>query len=89
MGLLKLPEEIQRTLPGLDDQRAIRYFSERRLRPLLMIPDQARQIQEFNRMLAESANPAIKLTRTGPLAIIMIALCVWEAKSWHRYWFAT
>ncbi|MEK6531587.1 MAG: hypothetical protein AABZ23_03730 [Deltaproteobacteria bacterium] len=37
MGLLKLPDEIQRTLLGLKDQRAIRYFSERRLRPLLMI----------------------------------------------------
>ncbi len=51
MGLLKLPEEIQRVLLGLDDQKAIRYFSERRLRPLLMIPDQARQIREFKQML--------------------------------------
>ncbi len=63
MGLLKLPEEIQRTLPGLDDQRAIRYFSERRLRPLLMIPDQARQIQEFNRMLAEFGKSSNKVDK--------------------------
>lgn len=51
MGLLKLPEEIQRVLLGLTDQRAIRFFSERRLRPLLMLPEPARQVQEFNRMM--------------------------------------
>ena len=50
-GTPKLPEEIQRTLPGLDDQRANRYFSERRLRPLLMIPGPDEQVRKFNRML--------------------------------------
>jgi len=50
MGLLKLPEEIQRALLGLKDQGAIRYFSERRLRPLLAIQDETRQVREFNRM---------------------------------------
>ena len=49
-GLLKLSEEIQRFLLGLNDQRGIHYFSERRLRPLLAIPDETRQVQEFNRM---------------------------------------
>lgn len=53
MGLLKLPEEIQRVLLGLNDQRAIRFFSERRLRSLLMMPGQGRQVWEFNRMLGE------------------------------------
>jgi hypothetical protein len=51
MALLKLPEKIQRVLLGLDDQKAIRHFSERRLRPLLAIPDPTRQVREFNRML--------------------------------------
>lgn len=50
MGLLKLPEKIQRALLGLDDQRAVRYFSERRLRPLLAIPDETRQVREFKTM---------------------------------------
>jgi hypothetical protein len=53
MGLLKLPEEIQRVLLGLEDQQAIRFFSERRLRPLLMMPDPDKQVREFNRMLEE------------------------------------
>ncbi|GEM_PF-3578066 len=63
MGLLKLSEEIQGVLMGLDDHRAIRYFSERRLKPLLMIPDQAKQIQEFNRMLAEFGKSSNKVDK--------------------------
>jgi hypothetical protein len=60
MGLLKLPEEIQRVLLGLDDQRSIRFFSERRLRPLLMIPKPAKQVREFNRMLGRiQASPSV------------------------------
>jgi hypothetical protein len=51
MGLLKLPEEIQKTLLGFEDQRAIRYFSERRLRPLLKITEPAKQVEEFSRMM--------------------------------------
>ena len=53
MGLLKLPEEIQRALLGLKDHGAIRYFSERRLRPLLAIQDAARQIKEFERIIGK------------------------------------
>jgi hypothetical protein len=51
MGLLKLPEEIQKVLLGLTDQQAIRFFSERRLRRLLVIQEPAKQVREFNRML--------------------------------------
>jgi len=53
MGLLKLAPEIQKELLNLQDQKAIRYFSERRLRPLLTIKDQARQIREFKKMRNE------------------------------------
>ncbi|MCK4916470.1 MAG: hypothetical protein KAS89_09865, partial [Candidatus Eisenbacteria sp.] len=35
MNLLRLDSEIQEQLLGLEDQRAIRFFSERRLRPLI------------------------------------------------------
>lgn len=58
MGLLKLPEEIQKVLLEFNDQRTIRFFSERRLRPLLMIPEPAKQVREFNRMLEEARLPS-------------------------------
>lgn len=50
MALLKLAPEIQRELLALQDQKAIRFFSERRLRPLLNIKEPSKQIQEFNKM---------------------------------------
>jgi ParB-like chromosome segregation protein Spo0J len=50
MALLKLAPEIQRELLALQEQRAIRFFSERRLRPLLNIKEPLKQIQEFNKM---------------------------------------
>ena len=53
MSLLKLAPEIQKELLNLQDQKAIRYFSERRLRPLLAIKDPARQIREFKKMRNE------------------------------------
>lgn len=59
MGLLKLPEEIGRTLLELNDQRIIRYFSERRLRSLLTMTEPARQSEEFNRMME-------KIRRSSP-----------------------
>jgi len=37
-------------LLGPKDQRAIRYFSQRRLRPLLVTQNASRQIEEFNKM---------------------------------------
>jgi hypothetical protein len=39
MALLNLAPEIQRELLALQDQKAIRFFSKRRLRPLLTIKD--------------------------------------------------
>ena len=53
MSLLKLAPEIQKELLNLQDQKAIRYFSERRLRPLLAIKDPVRQIREFKKMRNE------------------------------------
>jgi len=50
IGLLKLTPEIQKALLGLQDQKAIRYFSERRLRPLLTIKNFSQQIREFKKM---------------------------------------
>lgn len=50
MGLLKLPPQIQKELLALEDQAAIRFFSERRLRPLLAIKSQRKQVIEFRKM---------------------------------------
>jgi len=50
MGLFKLSPQIQKELLALQDQNIIRFFSERRLRPLLTIKDQSKQIREFNKM---------------------------------------
>ena len=53
MNLLRLDSEVHERLLGLEDQRAIRFFSERRLRPLIQIEDPRRQMREFERMLAQ------------------------------------
>lgn len=50
MGLLKLAPQIQKELLALQDQAAIRFFSERRLRPLLAIKGQRKQVVEFRKM---------------------------------------
>jgi len=50
MALLKLAPEIQKELLNLQDQKAIRYFSERRLRLLLNIKESSKQIQGFRKM---------------------------------------
>ena len=52
-NLLRLDSEIQERLLGLEDQRAIRFFSEHRLRPLIQIKDPKRQAREFEKMLAQ------------------------------------
>jgi hypothetical protein len=52
-NLLRLDSEVQEKLLKLEDQRAIRFFSERRLRPLIQIEDPRRQLREFERMLAQ------------------------------------
>jgi hypothetical protein len=63
MGLLKLPEKIQKVLLEFNNQRTIRFFSERRLRPLLMMLDPGKQGREFNRMLGKvqdsSSTPSV------------------------------
>ena len=53
MSLLRLAPEIQDQLLRLADQRAIRFFSENRLRPLTQIEDSARQLAEFKNLLAQ------------------------------------
>ncbi len=53
MNLLRLDSEIQEQLLGLEDQRAIRFFSEHRLRPLIQIKDPKRQAREFEKLLAQ------------------------------------
>jgi hypothetical protein len=52
-NLLRLNSEVQERLLKLEDQRAIRFFSERRLRPLIQIEDPKQQVLEFERMLAQ------------------------------------
>ena len=53
MSLLRLVPEIQHQLLRLTDQRAIRFFSENRLRPLTQIADPVRQLEEFKKLLAQ------------------------------------
>lgn len=53
MSLLRLAPEIQDQLLRLTDQQAIRFFSENRLRPLTQIDDPKRQLEEFQKLLAQ------------------------------------
>ncbi|MBI3321427.1 MAG: hypothetical protein HYZ91_04070 [Candidatus Omnitrophica bacterium] len=53
MSLVRLAPEIQEQLLRLTDQLAIRFFSENRLRPLTQITDPARQLEEFQKLLAQ------------------------------------
>jgi len=53
MSLLRLAHEIQEQLLRLTDQPAIRFFSENRLRPLTQIEDPARQLEEYQKLLAQ------------------------------------
>jgi len=45
MALLKLAPEIEKYLLALQDHKAVRYFSERRPRPLLTIKERSKQIR--------------------------------------------
>ena len=54
MSLLRLAPEIQDHLLHLTDQRAIRFFSENRLRPLTQIANPERQLEEFRKLLAQA-----------------------------------
>ncbi len=53
MSLLRLAPEIQEQLLRLTDQQAIRFLSENRLRPLTQIHDPQRQLEEFQKLLAQ------------------------------------
>ena len=53
LSLLRLAPEIQDQLLRLTDQPAIRFFSENRLRPLTQIDDPKRQLEEFQKLLAQ------------------------------------
>ena len=53
MSLLRLAPEVQEQLLRLTDQQAIRFFSENRLRPLTQINDPQRQLEEFQKLLAQ------------------------------------
>jgi hypothetical protein len=52
LNLLRLDPEVQKHLLDLQDQRAVRFFSERRLRLLIRIEDPKQQMREFEKMLA-------------------------------------
>ena len=53
MSLLRLAPAIQDQLLRLTDQQAIRFFSENRLRSLTQIADPQRQLEEFQKLLAQ------------------------------------
>ncbi len=53
MNLLRLAPGVQEQLLRIEDQKAIRFFSERRLRPLVQIEDPERQVLEFQKMFGQ------------------------------------
>jgi len=53
MNLLRLVPEVQEQLLQIEDQKAIRFFSEHRLRPLVQIEDTDLQVREFQKMLGQ------------------------------------
>ena len=65
MSLLRLAPEIQDQLLRLTDQATIRFFSENRLRPLTQIDDSARQLEAFQKLLAEAFRSPTSAGRGG------------------------
>lgn len=57
----KLPPQIKDFLAGTDDPALLRFFTERRLRPLTMLPDQEAQIAEFARILAGARGGSVRI----------------------------
>ena len=53
MSLLKLAPEVQERLLRLEDEEAVRFFSEHRLRPQVQIEDPNHQVRMFQKMLAQ------------------------------------
>ncbi len=49
----RLPRDFIEWLSGIDSPRLLKYFSERRLRPLVGVRDEARQQEIIRRMIAE------------------------------------
>ena len=54
----KLPSEITEFLLACEDPAVLRFFTERRLRPLTMIKDKETQMAQFARLLAEAKEDA-------------------------------
>lgn len=55
MSLLTLPAQIQTTLRSLSTPTERRFFSERRLRPILLSPSGSEQTRGFNRLRQQFA----------------------------------
>jgi hypothetical protein len=54
----KLPPQIKDLLAGTDDPAVLRFFTERRLRPLTMIPDGETQMAQFAELLTKAEDCA-------------------------------
>ena len=50
----KLPPQIKDFLASTEDPAVLRFFSERRLRPLTMLTDRAAQMAQFAELVAEA-----------------------------------
>ncbi len=53
MNLLRLAPDVQDQLLRIEDPKAIRFFSEHRLRPLVQIEDSKWQVREFRKLLEQ------------------------------------
>ena len=56
--MTKLPPRIKDFLAGTEDPAVLRFFTERRLRPLTMIPDGEAQMAQFAELLAAAKGGA-------------------------------
>jgi len=65
MNLLKLAPEVQERLLGLEDETAVRYFSEHRLRALVQIENTERQVKEFQKILRSFFDSALAVDVVG------------------------
>jgi hypothetical protein len=61
----KLPPEIKDFLVSAEDPAVLRYFTERRLRPLTMLPDGDTQMTQFKQLLAEAQKDTISPQKTA------------------------
>jgi hypothetical protein len=56
MNLLKLAPEIQESLKNLSDPSLLRYFNEKRLRPITCIKDKHTQLEKFEELKRKDWN---------------------------------